>query len=726
MSEPAWRRRLAGPVAASAVLLVFWIALIASLRDKSLTSDEPVHAAAGATYWRLNDYRLNPENGNLPQRWMAIPLVLGGYGFPAADSAAWRVADEWTWSDEWFYHRGNDTRAMMFWGRAMSGLLAVALGALVWAWSRRIFGPAGGMLSLLLYVLDPTLLANGGLMTSDTACALFFLGAVGCLWSVFHRITAGRVLLSALVLGGLFVSKMSAILIVPIAVVLAGVRLFSGAPPRFEVGKPRPLISRRSRAGAFAVVALLHAAIAIAVIWGFYGFRYSAFAPGSAPESQFDHPWAEVLGDPTGSRPAAARILTTLRDDRLLPEAYIYGAAHAWKFSRLRSAFLNGEFSLTGWRGFFPYTFLVKTPLPLLAIVVLALGGLRRRVLYDTIPLWALLLFYWAAAIANPLNIGHRHILATYPPLFVLCGAAGPWLAALATKTGARRADRIRGGLLGVLLAALAAEMAVCFPNYLTYCNRIAGGSAQGYRHLVDSSYDWGQDLPSLKRYLAEHSPTGPVYLSYFGTASPDYYGIPARLLYSFRGQDVPPPVQLLDLPADPVQGQALVDAVVRRHPDYEIAGGASGPNGRVGLMLLRSPNALRLAAGTYFISATMLQPVMYELNGPIGPWNQRYENTYQQLYAAARPLFGDDPAARRAALAARRPTDWRLTLAYFDVFRFARLTAYLRRQEPVDAVNHSILVYQVSAADLGRALDGPPPELGPDLPMAAGLLPPP
>ena len=39
-------------------------------------------------------------------------------------------------------------------------------------------------------------------------------------------------------------------------------------------------------------------------------------------------------------------------------------------------------------------------------------------------------------------------------------------------------------------------------PNYLAYFNEAAGGPAQGWRWLVDSNVDWGQELPGLKRYM--------------------------------------------------------------------------------------------------------------------------------------------------------------------------------------------------------------------------------
>ena len=159
------------------MLIAFYVGMLASLREKSQTMDEGVHLAGGYTYWSYNDYRIHPENGNLPQRVIALPLLLGNYKPPATDGELWRTSDKWRLSWQWLYQLGNDAEAMIQRGRAASGLLAVVLGVLVWAWARQLFGLIGGMISLLLYVLDPSILANGALMTSDTACARFTSGS---------------------------------------------------------------------------------------------------------------------------------------------------------------------------------------------------------------------------------------------------------------------------------------------------------------------------------------------------------------------------------------------------------------------------------------------------------------------------------------------------------------------------------------------------------------------
>jgi hypothetical protein len=80
------------------------------------------------------------------------------------------------------------------------------------------------------------------------------------------------------------------------------------------------------------------------------------------------------------------------------------------------------------------------------------------------------------------------------------------------------------------LLAAHVASAGLARPHYLSYFNTLAGGSAQGYRWLVDSNVDWGQDLLRLRQYQdANH--VGRIHLAYFGRVAPEIYGIDYEML---------------------------------------------------------------------------------------------------------------------------------------------------------------------------------------------------
>ncbi|HXG12721.1 MAG TPA: hypothetical protein VNK04_23385, partial [Gemmataceae bacterium] len=122
------------------LLLVGYYALaVSGVWDKSVTCDEIAHLTAGYSYWITHDYRLNPENGNLPQRWAALPLLLGRPAFPALEQPPWYHSDVWWVGHQFFYESGNDPDAMLFQGRVMMALLGVGLGVAVYVWSMRLF-----------------------------------------------------------------------------------------------------------------------------------------------------------------------------------------------------------------------------------------------------------------------------------------------------------------------------------------------------------------------------------------------------------------------------------------------------------------------------------------------------------------------------------------------------------------------------------------------------------
>jgi len=790
---PSKHSRLLGWPAAAVVLIAFWVGMLTSLIGTSQVFDEGGHATAGYTFWRYNDYRLDPENGNLPQRIIALPLLPGHYKFPTDDDL-WRTSAKWVLTWQWFYQLGNDAEAMTKLGRACIGLLAVALGGLVWAWSRQLFGPLGGMLSLLLYVFNPSILANGALMTSDTASALFFFAATWAWWRMLQRFTLARVLASAFLMAGLFVSKMSAPLIVPVVFLLTVIRLIHAAPlptRGFGLGELR---WRREQLLAFSGGVACHAGIVLIVIWGLHGFRYSAFSPAMPEGTWAENPWETVLNKPApsalfervglgsmqreevkrifareradqGAWSVAAlkaveqvkrnvlaeeqasrfdellaepspqlfpRALEMLRRRHFLPEAYLYGFAHVWRGARERASFLNGDFSLSGWRIFFPYTFLVKTPLSLFLVIALALAVLAARMrarwqsaregkfvaaIYDTSPLWILFGVYWSAAIFSHINIGHRHILPTYPPLFVLCGAAVSWFAAWPGVRGEPKRHyppfaRATGIALSAAVLLLALEVSYRFPHYLAYFNGVVR-PAQAYRHLVDSSLDWGQDLPGVRRYIEARHPSGPIYLAYYGFASPAYYRVPAIEPYSLTSRL--PPLQILSPPEG--ESDDFLRDFFRREPEYDSdVVGSTLRDGKRLAVVVKKPEALRLNAGTYFISATLLQPVTAPRRGVFGPWNERVERKYQSLRELVAPLLSDDSTERSAALGRLPAENWIEAVNSYEYVRFRRLAAFLREREADDNIGYSILVYHISADELSRALDGPPVELGRDI----------
>lgn len=638
-----------------AVLLCLLHAVLAvtATVDKSMTADEIAHFTAGQAYNLRNDYRLQPENGNLPQRLAALPMTIAGVELPPPALESWRTADVWNYGYAFFYGRPLPVEQWMFLGRAVIALVSAATGLLVFLWSRALFGPRGAFLSLVLFVFCPGFLAHGALATSDVVMTFFFVASVSAWWLHLERPGFAWAAVSSITLGLAFVAKFSAVLLPPM---LALIGIIWGAG-KARGGGWRGILARLARSTA------VHAAVAVALIWTFYGFRFSAFAPGLAEHATFNHGWGVMLqglGLP-------AKVLWWMKEWRLLPEAWLYGLTFVLQFSQARGAFMSGEYSVTGWVTFFPWAFLIKTTLSFLVLIAAAAGaGLHDRwrsrmrgdaagditLIRPLTPLIVLFVVYWVTSLTSHLNIGHRHILPTYPLLFVAAGYLGRFMSG---------GQPFVAGCVVLLGGWHVLESFAARPHYLAYFNQIVGGSKNGWRHLVDSSLDWGQDLPGLKRWLDVHAHGDSVYLSYFGTGDPAYEGITAT----------------------PLPSLPEVGAPRRWHA---------------------------LAPGIYAVSATMLQHVY---SGIRGPWTKELEAEYQQLKVLEPTLleFQNDPARQADLLREVPAANWRLAWKRYEQLRFARLCHYLRIRTPDAVIGHTLFVFRLTGAELGEAVQGSLPQ---------------
>ncbi len=612
----------------------------------SVTFDEIAHLTAGHIYNKRGDFRFQPENGNLPQRWAALPIQWINPRLPeTTNNPEWQHANIWVVGREFLYRSGNNTDLMIFAGRAMISLFSAATGLLIFFWARRLFGWKCAFVSLGFFAFSPTFLAHGSLATSDATMAFFFLAAVSAWWWHLERPSPLRLLLSSVTLGLACVAKFSAVLLGPMLSLLALLHLLGEARKGHDV--PRAILRLLS-------LGFVHGLVAWCIIWAFYDFRFSAHE--SAQTLQFVRPWSSLLDDGT----LRESIFASLRSWHVLPEAFIYGAAFVDEFSQNRIAFFRGELGVDGWPEFFPFAFLVKTSLPVLVVTATGLvfwcrQALRSRTraaaanqLWLVAPLLTLLALYWIAALGSSLNIGHRHILPTFPVLFILIGGV-PLLFSSARRLGWTFLLICSGWHIG--------ESFAIRPHYLAYFNQIIGGPQRAYWHLVDSSLDWGQDLPGLSRWLQAHrAPDEPVYLEYFGMGDPTYEGINAQPLTP--SSEIPQ--------ADPWRA---------------------------------------LQPGLYCISATALQqPQPYPRRG----WGPGMEAIYQNLHLIARHVR--DPAAGPAVVISQEGiTAAQLSAAGNDYarLRFQRLSTYLKVRRPEATIGYSIFVYRLDADELKAATEG-------------------
>jgi 4-amino-4-deoxy-L-arabinose transferase-like glycosyltransferase len=478
--------------------------MVSSARLKSPTMDEQNHIARGYAYLRTGDLRLNLDHPPLINSLSAAPLFLLSDLKLPTDSPTWEHAHVIAFATQFLWHANPNADQIILLARLPIILLAILLGCFVFKWATELYGPLAGLLALGLYVFDPNILAHARLATTDLGVTCFLFIAVYCFWRWLNRPTRSRLAAASLTLGLALASKYSALVLIPILPLIGLMHVLTKR--RGEAEADIPLVQR---AWKLVVAVGLMLALAGLVVWAVYGFEVGPVVEGGI------------------SVPAPT---------------YVTGLQGLFRHSELgHPAFLHGHYFNTGRWDYFPIAFAIKTPLPTLILLGISLAlTVKQRAWRTAYPLLLPVLIYLTTSFSSQaLNIGYRHILPLLPFLFVF--ASG--VARSKVRNGYKTSDDLRALIRNLPLAACYLLLAVwclvasihIYPDYLAYFNELVGGPDNGWRYLVDSNLDWGQDLKGLQRYV-QRTGIEEVYLSWFGSTYPSAYGydIPHRLLPSF------------------------------------------------------------------------------------------------------------------------------------------------------------------------------------------------
>ena len=390
-----------------------------------------------------------------------------------------------------------------------SVLVGMPLVWVIYAWLARRRGWLVGALGGGLAAFSPSLLAAVSVAATDGCFALFAVLALAAFHLHQVRPSRGSFAVAGVAMGLAMAAKQTAVFLVPVALV----ELLVASPGR-RPDETRVDACLRALARAGPRLAAL-VAIAFVVDWALYGFTL-----GPPLRSGAAHAYLPVVVPMVASLCSnGGAIVESARWIRppLAIDTFIGQVEHA---TRGQPAFLMGQHSERGWWYFVPVAIALKsTPPELLMIGLAAWLACRPRTWADPARrLWLTALAVMIGlGLVSALNIGHRYMIVIYPLIVLLAADA-------IGEIGARRPRC--GAIVGALLLSWQAAVAIGIaPHYVSYFNALRGGPSEGYRYLVDSSLDWGQDLPSLRREL-EARGYHKVALAYFGTARPHAYGL--------------------------------------------------------------------------------------------------------------------------------------------------------------------------------------------------------
>jgi hypothetical protein len=510
----ATRRSLVG-----IILALFALQVVLTSRQMSPYYDESTVLSLGSTFLKTGQWHLAPEHPPLIFALCALPLMALDLR-PDLTYPSWLRRGMNIWTEGWKLVKVHDLDRLLFWGRLPILLLALLLGYVVYRWARELYGDRAGVMALLLYAFCPTIIAFSGYTSYDLGLACFFTLSAYAFWRFTAQGTWHNLLWTGLLLGLALGSKTPAIVLPP--VFLGLMLLAARRPPRQEASDPAgpaPAASLAFPLAAEAVRDRLRLSLAaLALIFLMAGsVLYTIYA---FP----DDPLFYVRG--------------LLIAPHLVTPGYPF--------------YLMGRFRPEGWWYYFLVAFLIKTPIPMLLLLPLAVWHWRRRggrwfpEACLVLPALALVLLISAMAPA----MGLRYLLPIYPLLFIFVSRTAP----LFTRKPA-------GVIAGLILAVWYLSTPIrIYPDYLAYFNEFVGGPRNGIEYLDDANLDWGQNLKRLKRYLDARR-FDRVRLFYYSIVDPAYYGIHAE------------PLRLEDLARTPEPGIYVINShgIVRARGYFKI-----------------------------------------------------------------------------------------------------------------------------------------------------------
>ncbi len=448
---------------------LFSLQVIPRIGLDSLTNDEPTDITNGYYYLTHGDV-VTPHNhpplAGALQAWPLLFMNLKTFPFQGD------VIDR---GHHFLFDWNLDHLEAITWAsRLTSWGLGLALGFLLWRVLKDNISWLLG--ALFFWALDPTFSALSGLAKSDIAPAFFFFLSVLAFQKAVQKTHWVNPLAAGVISAMAVTCKFYCLVLIPVF-------LFLEVFNERERFKPRGISEK------------VLGRILLRWFTGFLGFLLwivMIYLPATLALP--DHRWPLVY------------FISKFKEDLLFAQA-----PHA--------VYFLGNSTLQSHWYYLPLAFLLKEPLPFLALLALCVYSLITRRIF--LPTWQWLspVLFTLAVLPTP-NLGVRYLLPAFPFLFLVGGKA---VSALWVSNPGRNFNS--GKLfIGCLAFWQLFSVLGSFPGAIGYFNDLVTAEKK-ISLLGDSNLDWGQDLIRLAAVAESHG-WKRVKLAYLGSVDPKVYGL--------------------------------------------------------------------------------------------------------------------------------------------------------------------------------------------------------
>lgn len=486
-------------------------------------SDEPAHLVAGIHVWRTGNHSLFCVNPPLVKQIAAIPALIVGYRGPDKlfDEYSNTLRTEYRRGRVFIHENGSEGVRLITYGRLLTMLFSLVGYFTVVLWATDLYGSRAGLFAAALWSVSPTILGHVPLLTSDGAGMA--LGV--CAWYWFRRFLVNpgglQILVLAAVTSLAILAKLTWLLLIPLLGAFVLLEAWGLPWMRLLTADSQGAISSRwvRFRGMAIVFALVYALLQVGYGFDDFGRRLDDIDFHSHALGGHD-----LSEQTTGNRfrgqwygqipvPFCADIVRGLDQQRR-------------DFEHYPASYLNGEFRSTGWWYYYLYAAFFKEPVGFLVL-------LAMRIAFTALTSYGRIIdreeaFLLCPAIAVGVLVssqtGMNHHYRYFMPLlpFVLVYVSG-----LMKSVGPVPRLRFWAGTAMICYAGV--SVIGQFPYTIGYFNEFAGGPKHGWKHLDDSSTDWGQGLWALESWMKKHSEADDVVVAAWQlTLDPREFGIPA------------------------------------------------------------------------------------------------------------------------------------------------------------------------------------------------------
>ena len=465
------RAQILEPVLLSILLLFFLTIGAGSIQNKSYTADEFKHYRYGKNMLELDSTRFDDSKmpfsalNAIPKK--IIPLISNKYLSP-------RLVDPFLT------------------GRIFTILFSMGIAYFVYRWARSLYGVYAGFFAILLYVLDPNIIAHSRLITTDIYAVGMILLTLYSFWHFCNNKNWKNFFLSAIVLGISQLAKYTSAYLYPMLLIIALIRIFPTWAESFRKGQYNDIWKDLKSSFKYVLLFLI---ISLLIINA--GFLFNrTFTP--LEEYSFRSELFQSIQEklsPIGSIP--------------IPVPYPYLEGLDWVKERERTGAGYGNIYLfgevregEGFNGYYIYASLLKVPIATQIFIISAIllfiikrknFNFSKNEIFLFIPIGFFFIYF---NFLFRTQIGIRFYLVLFPFLYILSGA-------LVSKWASTRKS-LKFIVLGLIIW-VATSVISAYPNYIQYFNELIGDRRNAYKYLIDSNLDWDQEKGQLRLYLRAH-----------------------------------------------------------------------------------------------------------------------------------------------------------------------------------------------------------------------------